>query len=65
MIAPMAPARTAATPHAVLERLPALDGIAPADAAQRVGDRFSQRGTRLGEHGDLTADQVATILLQC
>jgi len=40
-------------------------GIAPAHAAQRIGERFSQRGTRLGEHGDLTADQVAKILLQC
>lgn len=40
-------------------------GIAPADAAKRIGDRFAQRGTRLGEHGDLAADQVAKILLQC
>lgn len=40
-------------------------GISPAEAAERIGDRFAQRGTRLGEHGDLTADQVATILRQC
>jgi NADP-dependent alcohol dehydrogenase len=40
-------------------------GISPSDAAKRVGDRFAERGTRLGEHGDLTADRVAAILREC
>lgn len=40
-------------------------GIEPAEAAKRVGDRFAQRGTKLGEHGDLAAAQIAEILRQC
>lgn len=40
-------------------------GITPADAAQKIGERFSRRGTTLGEHGDITAEQVRTILSAC
>jgi NADP-dependent alcohol dehydrogenase len=38
-------------------------GIKAADAAARVQQRFSARGTLLGEHGDITPAQVAEILL--
>lgn len=40
-------------------------GIDPADAAAKVRDRFAQRGTVLGEHGDLTPERVAAILREC
>ncbi|MGE5612478.1 MAG: iron-containing alcohol dehydrogenase [Bacillota bacterium] len=39
--------------------------ISPEDAAKRIGDRFEQRNTRLGEHADLTAKQAREILLAC
>lgn len=39
--------------------------IAPAEAAQRIGNRFEQRGLKVGEHGDLAANQVREILLAC
>ncbi len=67
MIAPMAPARTAATPHAVLERLPALDGIAPADAADAFRDLpglallESARPGRAARWSILTAQPVAVL----
>jgi NADP-dependent alcohol dehydrogenase len=40
-------------------------GIDPAEAARKVHARFAQRGTKLGEHGDLGAKQVKEVLLTC
>jgi NADP-dependent alcohol dehydrogenase len=40
-------------------------GISPADAAQKISDRFAERGTVLGERNDLTPDRVAAILREC
>ena len=37
-------------------------GIGAADAAQKVGARFAERGTAVGEHGDIDAAAVAAIL---
>lgn len=40
-------------------------GISPADAAQKISDRFRARGSRFGEHGDIDAAATAKILLAC
>ncbi len=40
-------------------------GIDSADAARRIGERFAQRGNKIGEHGDLGAKEVAEILGAC
>jgi NADP-dependent alcohol dehydrogenase len=37
-------------------------GIDPDEAAERIRTRFEERGTVLGEHHDITPDQVAEIL---
>jgi NADP-dependent alcohol dehydrogenase len=37
-------------------------GIDAEDAVARIVKRFTERGTRLGEHGDLTPEHVARIL---
>jgi NADP-dependent alcohol dehydrogenase len=39
--------------------------ISPDDAAEKIGARFARRKTKLGEHQDLTARQVAEILREC
>ena len=39
-------------------------GIAP-DAANAVSARFAQRGTKLGEHKDILANDVEQILKLC
>ncbi len=67
MIAPMAPARPATTPRPVLERLPALDGVAPADAADAFRDLpglallESARPGRAARWSILTAQPVAVL----
>jgi len=38
-------------------------GVKATDAAKAISDRFRIRGTRMGEHKDLGADEVADILL--
>jgi NADP-dependent alcohol dehydrogenase len=37
-------------------------GVDPAEAAKKIQKRFEERGTRLGEHKNLTPDKVAEIL---
>jgi NADP-dependent alcohol dehydrogenase len=37
-------------------------GIDPDDAAERIRERFSERGTVLGEHKDITPQDVGAIL---
>ncbi|HEX2973099.1 MAG TPA: iron-containing alcohol dehydrogenase [Tepidisphaeraceae bacterium] len=39
--------------------------ISPADAAKKIGDRFDQRGSKGGEHGDLGGKEAREILLAC
>jgi NADP-dependent alcohol dehydrogenase len=38
-------------------------GIDAKEAAEKIRARFAERGTKLGEHGDITPDDVAEILL--
>jgi len=38
-------------------------GVNATEAAKAISDRFRNRGTRMGEHKDLGADEVANILL--
>lgn len=40
-------------------------GIEPGDAARKIGERFEQRGTRIGERADIEPAQVREILLAC
>ena len=40
-------------------------GIAAADAAKKVGERFNARGSKFGEHRDIDAAVAAKILLAC
>lgn len=40
-------------------------GVSPEEAAKRVSERFAQRGTKLGEYGDIGAEQAAQILRTC
>ena len=37
-------------------------GIDPDEAAQRIQERFTARGTILGEHADILPEDVAAIL---
>jgi NADP-dependent alcohol dehydrogenase len=38
-------------------------GIDAKEAAAQIRGRLAVRGTRLGEHGDITPDEVAEIIL--
>jgi NADP-dependent alcohol dehydrogenase len=40
-------------------------GISAAEAAAKVAERFTRRGVKFGEHGDLTPPRVAEVLRAC